>query len=294
MRVTFIGSVLFSRTVLAALASLPGVEIAGVVTRTRAPQSGDFACLSSDAEALDVPCLTADDCTDSELEDWIRQTAPDVIFCIGWNRLLRANILDIPKKGVVGYHPTALPENRGRHPIIWALALGLDRTASSFFLMDTGADTGAIIDQEPIAISPDDDAATLYARLEEIAPVQIRRFVPKLLDGSLIPQPQNPEDGNSWRKRTPADGQIDWRMSAHTIQNLVRALTHPYPGATCRHAENDVIIWKAEVVTGTPQNLEPGKVLESGSNGVLVKCGTDALRIVTHTFDPLPQPGSYL
>lgn len=294
MRVTFIGSVLFSRTILAALASLPGIEIAGVVTRTRSPQSGDFACLSPDAEALDVPCLTADDSTDAELEDWIRRTAPEIIFCIGWNRLLRANILDIPAKGVVGYHPTALPENRGRHPIIWALALGLDRTASSFFLMDTGADTGAIIDQEPIAISPDDDAATLYARLEEIAPVQIRRFVPKLLDGSLIPQPQNPEDGNTWRKRTPADGQIDWRMSAHAIQNLVRALTHPYPGATCRHEETDAIIWKAEVVTGTPQNLEPGKVLESGSNGVLVKCGAEALRILAHTFDPLPKPGSYL
>lgn len=294
MRVTFIGSVLFSRTILAALASLPGVEIAGVVTRTRAPQSGDFACLSPDAEALDVPCLTADDSTDAELEDWIRQTAPEIIFCIGWNRLLRANILDIPANGVVGYHPTALPENRGRHPIIWALALGLDRTASSFFLMDTGADTGAIIDQEPIAISPEDDAATLYARLEEIAPAQIRRFVPKLLDGSLIPQPQNPEDGNTWRKRTPADGQIDWRMSAHAIQNLVRALTHPYPGATCRHEETDAIIWKAEVVTGTPQNLEPGKVLESGSNGVLVKCGAEALRILAHTFDPLPKPGSYL
>ncbi len=81
--------------------------------------------------------------------------------------------------------------------------------------MDTGADTGAIIDQEPIAISPDDDAATVYARLEEIAPVQIRRFVPKLLDGSLIPQLQNPEDGNSWRSERPPMAKSNCpRMSA--------------------------------------------------------------------------------
>lgn len=294
MRVTFIGSVLFSRTVLATLAGQPGIQIAGVVTRTHAPQSGDFACLSPDAATLGVPCLTADDSSDTELENWIRGTAPDVIFCIGWNRLLRARILAIPEKGVVGYHPTALPENRGRHPIIWALALGLDRTASTFFLMDAGADTGPIIDQEPVAISPDDDAASLYARLEDVAPAQVRRFVPKLRDGSLIPQPQNPEDGNAWRKRSPADGQIDWRMSATAIRNLVRALTHPYPGATCRHENDDVIIWKAEVIAETAGNLEPGKVLESGANGLVVKCGADALRIVTHTFDPLPKPGSYL
>ena len=72
-------------------------------------------------------------------------------------------------RGVIGYHPAALPHNRGRHPIIWALARGLTQTASTFFLMDEGADTGAIVDQEPVPIGAHDDAGRLYARLQDMA-----------------------------------------------------------------------------------------------------------------------------
>ena len=72
----------------------------------------------------------------------------------------------IPPRGVIGYHPAALPANRGRHPIIWALVLGLSEIASTFFRMDTGADTGPIIDQEPVPIDDDDDAGFTTERIE--------------------------------------------------------------------------------------------------------------------------------
>ena len=58
---------------------------------------------------------------------------PDIIFCFGWSRLIKEELLKIPKKGVVGYHPAMLPKNRGRHPLIWALALGIKTTGSTFF-----------------------------------------------------------------------------------------------------------------------------------------------------------------
>lgn len=294
MKVVFIGSVVFSRTVLAALAALPDVEIAGVVTRRAAPASGDFASLRADADDLGVPCLEADDLDNAGLAAWIEDHAPDALFCIGWNRLLPADILAIAPRGTVGYHPAALPANRGRHPIIWALALGLTETASTFFLMDEGADTGAIVDQEPIPIVEDDDAGTLYARLQEIAPRQIARFVPALADGTLQSRPQDPGTGNTWRKRSPEDGRIDWRMPATSIRNLVRALAPPYPGATCLVDGADVAVHKAEIVADAPANLEPGKVLSADANGVVVKCGDGAIRLTAHAIAPLPAPGTYL
>ena len=67
--------------------------------------------------------------------------------------------------GVIGYHPAALPKNRGRHPLIWALVLGLKKTASSFFIMDERADSGDVISQEEIIINDDDDASSLYAKM---------------------------------------------------------------------------------------------------------------------------------
>ena len=73
---------------------------------------------------------------------------------MGWSRIIGKELLAVPPKGIVGYHPAALPANRGRHPIIWALALGLKETASTFFFMDNGADSGPIISQKSLIISP--------------------------------------------------------------------------------------------------------------------------------------------
>ena len=60
---------------------------------------------------------------------------PDLIFCMNWNNLLKKNILK-SSKGVIGYHPSDLPLNRGRHPIIWSIALGLKKIGSTFYFMD--------------------------------------------------------------------------------------------------------------------------------------------------------------
>ena len=83
---------------------------------------------------------------------WIQDLNPDLIFCLGWSSLLKRSTLDIPKFGVIGYHPSLLPKNKGRHPIIWALALGLKETGSTFFLMNEGVDTGKIINQKRLKL----------------------------------------------------------------------------------------------------------------------------------------------
>ena len=81
--------------------------------------------------------------------------------------------------GVLGFHPTKLPQNRGRHPLIWALALGLKKVPQHFF-MDEGADSGDILSQKDFDISHNDDAKTLYDKVVEIALEQIAQFFPSL------------------------------------------------------------------------------------------------------------------
>ena len=109
--------------------------------------------------------------------------------------------------------------------------------------------------------------------MQELALRQLHRFVPPLTDGTLNPQAQDPASGNSWRKRTPDDGRIDWRMPAENIRNLVRALRPPYPGATCRNNTAESIVWQVETVAGVAENLEPGKILEASPTGIVIKCG---------------------
>jgi methionyl-tRNA formyltransferase len=97
--------------------------------------------------------------------------------------------------------------------------------------MVEGADTGDILSQLKIEISNGDNATTLYEKITLCALEQIKIFIPQLESGSFPRKPQDDKQANIWRKRNKADGQMDWRMSAQSLHNLVRALAKPYPGA---------------------------------------------------------------
>ena len=137
--------------------------------------------------------------------DALAELQPDVVFCVGWSYLLKPELLAIPRYGVVGYHPAGIPHNRGRHPLIWAMVLGLSETASSFFLMDEGADSGKILSQQPIPIAETDYAADLYRNMTAIAMQQLDELVTHWLHYYEQAQPQT-EAGNVWRKRGKNDG----------------------------------------------------------------------------------------
>lgn len=295
MRIGFIGCVDFSAAALRHLLTLPQAEVVGVVTRRASSFNADFADLTTITEPAGIPVFHADGADQDAMAAWLAERRPDVLYCFGWSYLLRRPILDLAPLGVVGFHPAALPANRGRHPLIWALALGLTETASTFFLMDDGADTGPILSQQPVTIAYEDDAASLYAKVTAVALEQIGAFTAALADGTAAPRPQPPGSGNAWRKRGRADGEIDWRMSGEAIRNLVRALTHPYVGAHCTCQGQDVKVWRVAVGDWPEVNIEPGKVLRSSAaGGLVVKCGDGAVILLDHAFETLPEEGSYL
>ena len=92
--------------------------------------------------------------------------------------------------------------------------------------------------------------------------------------------PQDHSKANYWRKRERLDGQIDWRMPAQSIHNLVRGLTKPYVGAHFIYDGNDVKVWQSETVQEAALNIEPGKILTVDYEGIVVKAGIDAVRLV--------------
>jgi len=293
MRIVFIGTVEFSRRALERLLAM-NAEIVGVCTLQESKFNADHADIGSISEACGIPWLYADDINSAGTLSWVRDKAPDVIFCFGWSRLLKQDLLKLAPLGVVGFHPAALPANRGRHPLIWALVLGLDKTASTFFFMDAGVDSGDILSQREIYIDEQDDAHTLYDKVSQTALEQIEEFVPQLAAGTFQRIKQNEQLANTWRKRGLADGKIDWRMSAHSIYNLVRGLAKPYVGAHFIVDGKEIKVWKTAILEGVPNNIEPGKVLMQTDSIPVVKCGEGAIRLlVTEPFFE-PIVGSYL
>ncbi len=293
MRVVFIGTVEFSKTSLKKLIDMD-VQVVGVCTREKSNLNADFSDLTPLCKKNKIPYRLIDDINSNDNINWIKSLAPDIIFCFGWSSLLKKELLSLPPNGVLGYHPAKLPQNRGRHPLIWSLVLGLEESASTFYFMDEGADSGDILSQKDFEITENDDARTLYDKISGLALAQIEEFVPKLINKTFNVIKQNHKISNTWRKRTKLDGEIDFRMKSEAIYNLVRALTRPYIGAHVNYKDKDIIIWKVRVIEYPNINIESGKVINSSIDSITVKTQDGAIEILEHEFNKIPKIGEYL
>ena len=293
MKIVFIGAVEFSRKMLKKLI-LMDADLCGVVTKSSVGINADFADLSGISEEKNIPVHCTLDINSSVTVNWIRNLNPDVVFCFGLSQLLKKEVLSVAPMGVIGYHPAALPRNRGRHPIIWAIVLGLTKTASTFFFMDEGADTGDILNQKEMMIDYGDDAGSLYNKMIDTASLQLEEIVPALRNGAYKKIPQEHSLANAWRRRVVEDGRIDFRMDSRTVYNLVRGLTKPYAGAHVGYKGRDVKVWKAVESDCGMKNDEYGKVLNVENGNILVKCSGGAIIFTKHEFNELPKVGEYL
>jgi methionyl-tRNA formyltransferase len=293
MRVVFIGTVEFSLRTLEELTSLD-VNIVGVCTKRSSMLNSDFADLVPVCEMNSIPYLYVDNINSEKSIEWIGKLSPDVIFCFGWSSLLKESVLNIAPMGVVGYHPSKLPENRGRHPLIWAIVLGLENSASTFFFMDRDADSGDILSQVDFDISYQDDAQSVYKGIINLALTQIKEFIPMLQNGTHTKIKQNSKNSNTWRKRNELDGLIDFRMNSRSIYNLTRALNKPYIGAYINYNKESFSVWSVKEIFNSEQNIEPGKVLKTNGRIFVVKTYDGAVEVVDHNFKIIPKVGEYL
>ena len=279
MKIAFIGTIKFSRQALELLIEMKQ-DVVGVCTLKESPFNADHCDLSETCQKHNISWTYTPNINSEETIKWLAGKNPDVIFCFGWSRMLGKRLLNLAPMGVIGFHPAALPANRGRHPLIWALVLGLRETASTFFFMDEGSDSGDILSQQKMEILDKDDATTLYKRVAVCALDQIKTFVPQLSSGSASRTVQDGRQANTWRKRCEADGQIDWRMSASSIYNLVRGLAKPYVGAHFLYRGQEIKVWKAAVVNDILKNTEPGKIVAIKKGKAVVKCGEQAIQLL--------------
>lgn len=293
MRAFFIGTVEFSKTLLSTILKIKEVEIVGVATKSKSSFNADHADLSDLAVANEIPYKYVKDINAPHITEWIASLQPEVVLCFGWSSLIKTPLLALAPKGVIGYHPAKLPENRGRHPIIWALALGINRTASTFFKMNQGADSGDLVSQREVVIEPSDNAQCLYDKLMITAQQQLKEWLPIMAQDKIVLTPQDETKVNYWRKRGKKDGEIDFRMNSKTIYNLIRALTKPYVGAHVVFNSGEYKIWSCSIGPKSYSNLEPGKVLGISEKGIQVKTADGSIYLLEHEIEIPIQIGDY-
>jgi methionyl-tRNA formyltransferase len=256
-----------------------GAEIVGVITLPGPidpNRSGQCAFDEVAARHGAVLVETADVNAESTL-DALRALDPELVFVVGWSQLVREPFIALVREGVFGMHPTLLPRHRGRAPIPWAILSGLARTGVTLFeIVDATADSGAIVGQAVVEITPEDTAETLFARIANAHVQLIREYVPQLLARSAPRLAQDPRRASSWPKRTPADGIIDWETRAPYLYDWVRAQTRPYPGAFTFLGDEKVVVWRASPIP-LDEPAPAGTIVATTPDGPVVACGQGAL-----------------
>jgi len=277
-KIVIVGCVQFTQLCLESVLN-NGYKISGLITKKSSNFNADFVDLLPLAKQYDFPIKYSSTGNDFEIKKWLYELSPDYLVCIGWSHLLDDELLSIPKKGAFGYHPSLLPMNRGRHPLVWALALGLSKTGSSFFRLDATSDAGDLISQEEVPIYFEDNVRLLYNRVARVASIQLLSLFENMHEGSLSFAKQDIALANTWRKRNMLDGRIDWRMHSLSIYNLIRALSEPYPLAYFTTYNRDIHVTRSEIVDISSPNIFPGKILDFDFDSIIVKTTDSAIRV---------------
>lgn len=212
-----------------------------------AAQKSGRIYLDEVASAHGTELLKIRNINDPEVIAALKTHGIDWLFIIGWSQIARQEVLNAPKRGCIGMHPTLLPKGRGRAAIPWAILYGLKETGVTMFRLDEGVDTGDIIAQGIIPMRDGITATELYHLVDEMHVELMRRHWNEIVSGHVTCTPQDPSQATVWSGRKPEDGELFPTMTMQQAERMVRAVTHPYPGAFLRHGEQVLRIWSAKV-----------------------------------------------
>ncbi|MGZ0162361.1 MAG: methionyl-tRNA formyltransferase [Planctomycetales bacterium] len=282
MRIVVAGATVSTHQTLDALIR-HGADVVGVL-QLRGESSHTvtaFSPLDELAESHGIPCATFRNINDSEIVEQVCQWQPDLMFVVGLSQLVRDEMMSIPARGCLGFHPTFLPAGRGRAPLAW-LTLDAQPGAATFFLIDEGVDSGPIFVQETFEVTPEDYASDVGHKLVEATGRALDRWLPELLTGVWNPQPQDEILATYNGRRSLDDGLLDWHQASDEIHSLIRAASTPHPGAYTWYQGRKLIVWRAEFEKHLPWRGAVGRVLHlEAERGALVQTG-DGLLWLTH------------
>jgi len=278
VRVVFFGTPDFAVPSLGALVG-EGFDVVAVVTQPDRPQGRSRSRplpppVKVAAQAEELPIFQPEKPTDGALLLRLRDLRPDVGVVVAYGHILKADLLELPARGMVNVHPSLLPELRGPAPIEWAVINGLEKTGVTIMQMDAGMDTGPILHQIPHAIDPDVTGGELSEHLAEMGAQALVETLALLESDALRPVPQDHSRATYAPKLTREIARIDWTKDATAIARLIRGLD-PRPGAWTELDGAELKLFGARVADGPGQAGEAltadGRLLIAAGSGGAVE-----------------------
>lgn len=289
MKLVYMGTPDFAVPALSALYEA-GHEIAAVVSQPDKPvgRHGTLTAppVKERALALSLPVLQPQKASDPAFIEEIRRIAPDIIVVAAYGKILKQELLDIPRYGCVNIHASLLPRWRGAAPIQWAVIAGDREAGVTAMQMNAGLDTGDMILKRSVTLAPDETGGSLFERLSALSGELILETLRQIETNTAVRTPQ-PEEGMCYAPLlTKETGEIDWEKPAEETERLVRGLT-PWPGTFSVlggkilkiHSVRLLSETEAETYRKETETCAPGTLLVRDGR-LFVFCGSGMLELL--------------
>ncbi len=253
-----------------------GARVVALITHEDDPKENRwFRSVAELAQKHGIPVHKPESVNNEEWLTRIRALRPDVIFSFYYRNLIPEAILKIPRLGSFNMHGSLLPKFRGRVPINWAILHGESRTGATLHHMAAKPDAGDLVDQEAVDIGPTETARDVFDKVTVAARQVVARQWGNIKAGKVPRIPQDPAQATYFGGRKPEDGRIDWNKNAREVFNLIRAVTHPYPGAFTETDGRRLYIWWA--LPRDDGSGVPGEVVSTAP--LAIACGRGSLEV---------------
>lgn len=281
-RLVFFGTEDFSAVTLQALLD-DGWDVAAVITKPDTLRGRHRQLTEPQAKTVAlahrIPVLQPTKLSDVT-EDLLKLQASAGILA-AYGKLIPDAIISGFPRGVINIHPSLLPRYRGPSPIEQAILSNDAETGVSIMSLVKQMDAGPVYAQKTHKLRGDETQPELYAKLAHEGSELLLRTLPKILDGSLQPTPQDTSHATFTSLISKSDGNLNWQGSATVLERKIRAFAAwPQCRGTLLLSNGAHVEATITAATLDHEKIAPGLVCVR-DHRVLVGTGTTALRILS-------------
>ncbi|CAM3890402.1 Methionyl-tRNA formyltransferase [Vibrio aerogenes CECT 7868] len=278
LRIVFAGTPDFAARHLAALLSSEH-EIIGVYTQPDRPAGRGKKLTASPvkemAVAHQIPVYQPENFKSDDDKQVLKDLKADIMVVVAYGLLLPRAVLDTPQYGCINVHGSILPRWRGAAPIQRSIWAGDQETGVTIMQMDTGLDTGDMLDIVTTPIDPADTSASMYEKLAESGPKALLATLDKIASQQTKPVKQDDALACYAKKLSKDEAKIDWSQDAAHIERCIRAF-NPWPMSFFRIADQNIKVWEAQV-SPAEEDVPTGTVIRSDKTGIYIATGQGTL-----------------
>lgn len=280
MRVIFMGTPDFSVGILEEILAA-GHEVVLVVTQPDKPKGRgkamQYSPVKEAALAHGLEVYQPKKIREAECVEYLRSYQPDIMVVAAFGQILSKEILDMPRYCCLNVHASLLPKYRGAAPIQWAVINGDKVSGVTTMRMDTGIDTGDMIDKTEVILAEDETGGSLFDRLAEAGAKLCVASMKKIEDGTAVYTKQDEAKATHVGMIEKRFGRINWKLGAVAIERLIRGL-NPWPSAYTYVDGKMLKIWKASVIDGGDPK-KAGCIIKADGKNLQIQTGDGILAI---------------